>query len=114
MRELGITVEPVKRFKKWAFKDTAALAAAREAHVAAYKANRKGLLKLARKHGTKYAPYHFRHSWATRALQRSVDPLTVAIVMGHQDPSMLAKVYQHLAHDPDYPRQAAAKATKSA
>ena len=26
--------------------------------------------------------------------------LTVAILMGHSDPSTLAKVYQHLAHNP--------------
>ncbi len=72
---------------------------------------RKTLLQTARKHARKYCLYHFRHSWATRALQRGVDPLTVAILMGHADPSMLAKVYQHLAQDPDFLRQAATKAT---
>ena len=54
-----------------------------------------------------------RHSWATRALQRSLDPLTVAILMGHSEPSMLAKVYQHVAHDPEYTRAAAERATGS-
>jgi len=43
-----------------------------------------------------------RHSWATNALQKGVDPLTVAILMGHRDPSTLAKVYQHLALNPKH------------
>ncbi len=33
-----------------------------------------------------------RHSWATHALERGVDALTVVILMGHRDPSTLAKV----------------------
>jgi len=91
--------------------------------------------------------YPIRHSWATRALQRSLDPLTVAILVGHSEPSMLAtdrcamkvttashlvldfqqnlckegnlhcaavsKVYQHVAHDPEYTRAAAERATGS-
>ena len=65
------------------------------------------------KHGRKYCVYPIRHSWATRALQRSLDPLTVAILMGHSEPSMLAKVYQHVAHDPEYTRAAAERATGS-
>jgi len=40
--------------------------------------------------------------WATNALKRGLDSLTVAILMGHQDPSMLAKVYQHLSHNPEH------------
>lgn len=58
-----------------------------------------------------YSLYALRHSWATHALRRGVDPLTVAILMGHSDPSMLAKVYQHLALDPDHLRSQLAKAT---
>lgn len=114
MQELGISTEIMKRFSTAGFKDEKTLAAARQAHVTEYDRRRKALWKAARKHGQKYALYHFRHSWATRALQRGVDPLTVAILMGHRDPSMLAKVYQHLAHDPEFLRQAAAKATKTA
>lgn len=49
-----------------------------------------------------YCLYALRHSWATHALQHGVDPLTVAILMGHSDPSMLAKVYQHLSLNPDH------------
>lgn len=50
----------------------------------------------------KYSLYALRHSWATRALQSGRDALTVAILMGHSDPSMLAKVYQHLAQSPEH------------
>ena len=49
---------------------------------------------------TRYSLYALRHSWATNALQKGVDSLTVAILMGHEDPSMLSKVYQHLSLDP--------------
>lgn len=54
--------------------------------------------------------YALRHSWATHALQRGVDSLTVAILMGHQDPAMLAKVYQHLALNPGHLLEQARKA----
>jgi integrase/recombinase XerD len=50
----------------------------------------------------RYSLYALRHSWATRALQSGLDGLTVAILMGHADPSTLAKVYQHLSHNPEH------------
>lgn len=46
--------------------------------------------------------YAMRHSWATHALVKGVDPLTVSVLMGHRDPSMLAKVYQHVSQNPEY------------
>lgn len=57
-----------------------------------------------------YSLYALRHSWATNALTAGVDALTVAILMGHQDPSMLAKVYQHLSHSPMHMLEQAKKA----
>jgi integrase len=56
--------------------------------------------KRARELAPRYSLYALRHSWATNALKRGVDPLTVAILMGHQDPSMLARVYQHFSLSP--------------
>ncbi len=50
----------------------------------------------------KYSLYVLRHSWATNALKKGVDALTVAILMGHEDPSTLAKVYQHLSLNPEH------------
>jgi integrase len=43
-------------------------------------------------------------------LERGIDALTVAILMGHKDPSMLAKVYQHLSHNPRHLLEQARKA----
>jgi len=110
MKELGVTVPPLKRFKKAAFKGKTELARARAEHQAKLRERRKQIEKLARKHAKKHSLYDLRHSWATRALKRGLDALTVAILMGHSDPSTLAKVYQHLAHDPDFLRNAAKKA----
>jgi integrase len=107
MKEKGLVVDRVERFRASAHQDAAGRKLARQEHERRIYERRKELYKVARRHGTKYCLYHFRHSWGTRALQRGVDPLTAAILLGHADPSMLAKVYQHLAHDPDFLRRAA-------
>jgi site-specific recombinase XerD len=65
---------------------------------------------MACQHAEKYSLYTLRHSWATHALERGLDALTVAVLMGHRDPSTLAKVYQHLAHNPEYLLEQARKA----
>ena len=65
-------------------------------------AKRKLITQRARELQPRYSLYALRHSWATNALKRGIDSLTVAILMGHQDPSMLAKVYQHLSHNPEH------------
>ena len=65
-------------------------------------AKRKLTNRLACKFGTKLSLYALRHSWATHALERGVDSLTVAVLMGHKDPSTLARVYQHLSKNPSY------------
>ncbi|MFO0798288.1 MAG: tyrosine-type recombinase/integrase [Gemmataceae bacterium] len=58
----------------------------------------------------KYCLYHFRHSWLDRMHKNGVDVLTCAILMGHRDPSMIAKTYQHLSQSPAYLRAALNKA----
>ena len=62
------------------------------------------------KTGKRYSLYGMRHSWATHALRKGIDPLTVAILMGHNDPSMLTKVYQHLSLNPQHMLDQARKA----
>jgi integrase len=114
MRELGVAVEPIERFDASRYSDAQDLAKARATHDAKLQDRRKAIWRLARKHGKKFCLYSIRHSWCTAALRRGVDPLTVAILMGHSDPSMIAKVYQHLAHDPEFLRQATARATRPA
>lgn len=73
-------------------------------------ARRKLRWRAARQCAEKYSLYTLRHSWATHALERGLDALTVAVLMGHRDPSTLAKVYQHLAHNPQYLLEQARKA----
>ena len=74
-------------------------------------ARRKVLAKLASEHVPRDSLYALRHTWATRALQTGLDGLTVAILMGHSDPSTLARVYQHLSHQPEHLLQQAQRAT---
>ncbi|MGM0488160.1 MAG: tyrosine-type recombinase/integrase [Planctomycetota bacterium] len=66
--------------------------------------------RIERKVGVKYCLTVFRHSWCTRALAKGVDSLTVAVLMGHADPSMVARVYSHLSHAPTYLLDQARKA----
>jgi integrase len=68
---------------------------------------RREVLRLAKEHGKKHCLYALRHSWATHALSRGVDALTVAILLGHRDPATLAKTYQHLTQNPGYLQEAA-------
>lgn len=65
-------------------------------------ARRKLTQQRARQLAPRCSLYALRHSWATNALQRGVDALTVAILMGHKDPSTLARTYQHLSHNPQH------------
>jgi len=46
--------------------------------------------------------YTLRHSYATRMLKAGVDSVKLGILMGHKDPSMVAKIYQHLTQDDGY------------
>ena len=52
----------------------------------------------------KHCLTEFRHSYCHRLLKAGVDALTVSVLMGHSDPTMIAKVYSHLSHAPDYLR----------
>ena len=73
-------------------------------------AKRKLTYRLACTLAPKWSLYALRHAWATNALQRGIDPLTVAILMGHSDPSMLSKVYQHLSLNPKHMLESAKRA----
>jgi len=53
--------------------------------------------------------YAVRHGFATEALKNGLDTTTVGVLMGHANPSMVAKVYQHLAQDDSYMLGAMAK-----
>jgi site-specific recombinase XerD len=66
-------------------------------------AERRRLGNCAKAHfAPKYCLYSLRHGFATGALQSGLDGLTVGILLGHNDPSTLARVYQHVAHNPEH------------
>ena len=65
-------------------------------------ARRKLTQRASRNYAPRYSLYALRHSWATNALRNGIDSLTVAILMGHRDPSTLARTYQHLCHNPNH------------
>ena len=52
----------------------------------------------------------YRHSFVTRALKHGVDPITLANLLGHADPTMIARVYGHLSQDSEYLMKALGKA----
>ena len=66
--------------------------------------------QLAAKQAPRYSLYAFRHSWATNALESGVDALTVATLMGHSDPSTLARVYSHISSNPEHMAKQAIRA----
>lgn len=67
--------------------------------------------KLAEELPDDFCAYLFRHSFATDALERGLDAVTVAELMGHRDVAMLSRVYQHLNQRVDHLRSAARRAT---
>ena len=56
--------------------------------------------------------YQFRHTFATNALRRGVDPITVAELMGHSDTTMVMKHYSMLSQRVQHLRDMAEKATE--
>jgi integrase/recombinase XerC len=60
-----------------------------------------------KKYGNLHCLYDFRHGFCTRALKAGVDPVTVSVLMGHADTSMVTRVYAHVHQDVEHIRQAA-------
>ncbi len=65
--------------------------------------------RLQKKLGKRACAYGIRHSYATEGLKQGMDSLTLAQLMGHQDSSMVARTYSHLARNPRYLREQAKK-----
>ncbi len=55
--------------------------------------------------------YLFRHTFATGALERGVDVITLAELMGHKDVTMLSQVYQHIRQRTQHMKSSAERAT---
>ncbi len=65
----------------------------------------------ASKNSPKFCLTAFRHSFCHRLLRKGVDALTVSNLMGHEGISMVAKVYSHMNHAPDFLRESLVKAS---
>jgi integrase len=59
-------------------------------------------IKLSRKAGFKIMPYSLRHTFCSNSLLRGVDPMSVAILMGHRDATMVMRVYGHLTQNDEF------------
>ena len=74
----------------------------------------EAIRKIRNSEATKQAPKFcltaFRHSFCHRLLRKGVDALTVSNLMGHEGISMVAKVYSHMNHAPDFLRESLVKA----
>jgi integrase len=60
---------------------------------------------------TNLCAYLFRHTFATDALERGVDVITLAELMGHKNATMLSQVYQHVRQRTQHMKAAAERAT---
>jgi integrase len=67
--------------------------------------------RLRQKLGFRVFAYTFRHTFATDALRRGVDVVSVAILLGHKDATMLMKHYAHLVHDEAHLEETLRRAT---
>ncbi len=67
-------------------------------------------IRLEKKIGKKHCLTVLRHSWCHRMLRSGVDALTVSVLMGHADTSMIARVYSHLTQAPGHLLDAVRKA----
>jgi integrase len=52
--------------------------------------------RLSKKLKTPICAYAIRHTFCTEGLERGVDSTSMAILMGHRDTTMVARVYSHL------------------
>ena len=107
--ELGLMPPKLKRLTKSQRADDAV----RNGHLEAVGERRRQIATLARRQVPRYSLYTFRHSWCTHALERGVDAVTVATLMGHRDTTMISRHYAHLIQRRDHLRESVRKAAGS-
>lgn len=73
---------------------------------------RRQVNRLAWQHGTKYSIYAMRHAFCTEALENGLDAVTVSVLMGHRDTTMISRVYSHVDQRNQHMRQAANRARR--
>jgi integrase len=67
--------------------------------------------RLTKKLGFRVIPYGLRHAFATEAIVRGVDLITLSRLMGHKDLRMLQQTYTHVHKRSDHLRAGLRKAT---
>ena len=68
------------------------------------------LTRISKKVGFRVIAYGIRHSYATNGLLRSIDPVSLSHLMGHQDSRMISQVYSHISKNINFLRKQAKKA----
>jgi integrase len=67
--------------------------------------------RLTDKLGFPVCPYAIRHTFATDAIVKGVDLISIAQLMGHKNLEMLSRTYQHVQKRSDHLREALTKIT---
>jgi integrase len=106
VRALGLFPPRLKRLTKVQRQDPVV----RMAHQQAVRRRRQEIKDLAKRHGTKYSLYSFRHAFVTEALVNGLDAVTVSVLAGHRDTTMISRHYSHLTQQLGHLREAARKA----
>lgn len=68
------------------------------------------LNRVSKRLGFRVVAYGIRHSFATNALIKGVDPISVSHLLGHKSTRMVSEVYSHLATNPQFLKEQAKKA----
>jgi integrase len=71
------------------------------------------LRRVSTKVGFRVIAYGARHGYATNALLKGVDAISVSHLMGHRSPAMVAEVYSHLAQNHEFLKKQARSAAQS-
>lgn len=70
--------------------------------------------KRGAKDGVRISAYAIRHEFISNAIERGVDPVTLAKIVGHADQAMISRVYAHLGAQSDHVQRAVKIATGEA
>ena len=103
LRELGILPPKIPRLSAEQRKQQVV----RAEHDRQLEERRRQLKQLATEHGIRVNLYAFRHSRITEALVNGVDAVTVSVLAGHRDTTMLSRHYAHLTQKHEHLREAA-------
>lgn len=106
---LGLVPPKIPRLNKQQRQDPTL----RKEHHRKVLARRRKITELAKQHGTRYSLYSFRHAFCTEALEGGLDAVTVSVLMGHRDTTMIARHYSHLTQRLTHLRESARKARGS-